>query len=168
MRRIFRGFCRNWFLMSPLHYLSSRSNLASNLRRYSYSKNDSQLSLIWGVADSAHQWYGESPTPRITDTRSRRLSPSLIRGIADSPHHWYRELAIEFFKENSPYWWYWESSNPGTIDTVSRRLPVLLSRRVADSAYHRYGKSTTPHIVESGSQRLRGSVIRGVAILRKN
>ena len=26
MRRIFWGFCRNWFLMSPLHYLSSRSD----------------------------------------------------------------------------------------------------------------------------------------------
>jgi hypothetical protein len=25
MRRIFWGFCRNRFLMSPLHYLSSRS-----------------------------------------------------------------------------------------------------------------------------------------------
>jgi hypothetical protein len=26
MRRIFWGFCRNWFLMSPLHYLLSRSD----------------------------------------------------------------------------------------------------------------------------------------------
>jgi hypothetical protein len=26
MRRIFWGFCRNWFLMDPLHYLSSRSD----------------------------------------------------------------------------------------------------------------------------------------------
>jgi hypothetical protein len=25
MRRIFWGFCRNWFLKDPLHYLSSRS-----------------------------------------------------------------------------------------------------------------------------------------------
>jgi hypothetical protein len=25
MRRIFWGFCRNWFLIDPLHYLSSRS-----------------------------------------------------------------------------------------------------------------------------------------------
>jgi hypothetical protein len=24
MRRIFWGFCRNWFLIDPLHYLSSR------------------------------------------------------------------------------------------------------------------------------------------------
>ncbi len=26
MRRIFWGFFRNWFLMSPLHYLSGRSD----------------------------------------------------------------------------------------------------------------------------------------------
>ncbi len=25
MRRIFWGFCRNWVLIDPLHYLSSRS-----------------------------------------------------------------------------------------------------------------------------------------------
>jgi hypothetical protein len=26
MRRIFWGFCRNWFLIDPLHYLSSHSD----------------------------------------------------------------------------------------------------------------------------------------------
>jgi hypothetical protein len=26
MRRIFWGFCRNWFLIDPLHFLSSRSD----------------------------------------------------------------------------------------------------------------------------------------------
>ncbi len=26
MRRIFWSFCRNWFLIDPLHYLSSRSD----------------------------------------------------------------------------------------------------------------------------------------------
>jgi hypothetical protein len=26
MRRIFWGFCRNWFLIDPLHYLSSPSD----------------------------------------------------------------------------------------------------------------------------------------------
>jgi hypothetical protein len=26
MRRIFWGFCRNWFLIDPLHYFSSRSD----------------------------------------------------------------------------------------------------------------------------------------------
>ncbi len=86
-------------------------------------------------------------TPHITDTESQLLI---------------------FLTEISLYRWYGESSTPRTSDTVSRRLPVSLSRRVTDSAYHRYGESTTPRIVESGSRRLRGSVIRGVAIQRKN
>ncbi len=120
--------------------------LASNSQRYSYSKNDSPLSPIRGVAYSAYQWYGESPTPRITDTESRLLNS---------------------LKENSLYQWYGESSTPPTSDRVSRRLPVSLSRRVADSAFHRYGESTTLRIVESESRRLRVLVIRGVTIWRK-
>ncbi len=59
--------------------------LASNLRRYSYSKNDSPLSPIWGVADSLYLWVGESTTPRITDMESRLLNffkrNSTIRGV---------------------------------------------------------------------------------------
>ncbi len=165
MRRIFWGFCRNWFLMSPLHYRTFRAVpiLALNSRRYSYSKNDSPLSPIRGVTDSLYWWCRESPTPRIVETGSRRLPASLIRGVGDSPHHRYGESAIEFLKENSLYRWYGESSTPRTSDTVSRWLPVSLSRRVADSAYHWYGESMTPRIVEWGSQRLRVSVIWGVA-----
>jgi hypothetical protein len=123
--------------------------------------------------------YGESPTPHISDTGSRQLPASLIRGVTNSPHHWYAELAtpritdmesrlLNIFKEHSPYRWYGESSTPRTSDTVSHQLPVSLSRRVADSAYHRYRESMTQRIVESGSRLLRGSVIRGVAIQRKN
>ncbi len=118
--------------------------LASNSRRYSYSKNDSLL----------HR-YGESRTLPIGDTGSRRLPISLSRGVDDSPPHWYESATpcitytesrlLNFLKENSLYRWYGESSTPRTSDTVSRWLPLSLSRRVA-------GKSTTPHIVESGSQ----------------
>ncbi len=133
--------------------------LASDSRRYSYSKNDSPLSTIQGVGDSEYQWYRESPTLRITNT---------VRGVAVSPHHWYAGSAtpritntesrlLNILKENSPYRWYGESSTPRTSETW-----------VADSVYHRYGESTTPLIVESGSWRLRGSVVRGVAIQRKN
>ncbi len=69
---------------------------------------------IWRKTPRYHR-YGESPTPRITDTRSRRLPASL--------------------KENSLYRWYGESSTPRTSDTVSRRLPVSLRRGVNDSTY---------------------------------
>jgi hypothetical protein len=143
MRRIFWGFCRNWFLVVPLHYLSSHSDFCFE---FPNSKNDSPLSPIWGVADSPHHWYAESATLRITDTESRLLN---------------------FLKENSLYRWYGESSTPGTSDTVSRRLHVRRSRGVDNSAYHWYGESLTPRIVESGSQRLRLSMIRRVAIWRK-
>jgi hypothetical protein len=37
--------------------------------------------------------YGESPTPRIVESGSRRLPASLIRGVGDSPYHRYGELA---------------------------------------------------------------------------
>jgi hypothetical protein len=163
MRRIFWGFAEIGSSWVPYTTFRAVPILASNSRRYSYSKKDSPLSPIRGVSDFAYQWYGESPTPRI----------------ADSPHHWYAESAtpritdtesrlLNFFKENSPYRWYGESSTPRTSDTVSCRLPISLSLRVADYAYHRYGESTTLRIVESVSQRLCGSVIRGVAIQRKN
>ncbi len=159
MRRIFWGFCRNWFLLSPLHYLSSHSDFGFEFaeifvfekRLPSITDTGSRrlrVSVIWGVTNSPHQWYVESPTPCITDTRSWRLTASPIRRIG--------------------YRWYGESSTHRTSDTVSCRLPVLLSRRVAGSAYHRYRESTTPCIVESGSLWLRRLVIRGVAIQGKN
>jgi hypothetical protein len=73
----------------------------------------------------------ESPTPRITDTRSRRLPASPIRRVG----HWI------FLKK------------PLRIDdTESRRLPVSLSRRVADSAYRWVGESTTLRIGDTGSR----------------
>jgi hypothetical protein len=147
MRRIFWGFCRNWFLMSPLHYLLGRSDFG---------------------LEFAEIFIFEKRLPAITNTGSRRLPVSVSRGVDDSPHHRYGESAIDFLKENSLYRWYGESATPHTSDTVSHRLPISLSWRVADSAYHRYGESTTPRIVESGSRWLRGLVIRGVAIQRKN
>jgi hypothetical protein len=155
-RWIFWGFCRNWFLRSPLHYLSSRSDFGFEFAEiFKFAKRLPAITdtgsrrlrvvVIRGVATSPHHWNVESPTPRIADTWSRRLPASPIR----------------------MYRWYWESSTPRTSDTVSHRLPISLSRRVANSAYHQYGESTTLRIVELGSRRLCGSVIRGVAIKRK-
>jgi hypothetical protein len=144
MRRISWGLSRNWFLMRPLHYLSSRSYFGFEFaeifvfekRLPAFTDMGSRrlrVSLIQGVANSPHHWYAESPTPRITDTPSRRLPASPI----------WRVVYLKFLKENSLYR-YAESSTPRTSDTASRRLPVLLSWRVADSVYHRYRESTTP------------------------
>ncbi len=139
--------------------------LASNSRRYSYSKNDSLLSPIRGVADSLYRWYGESPTPCIVELRSRRLPASLIRGVSDSPHHRYRESAIEFFLKKTLC----------IDDTESRRLPAPVIRWVAHSPYCWVGESPTPLITDTESRRLlvplsrqlHVSVIRGVAIRKK-
>jgi hypothetical protein len=41
MRRIFWGFCINWFGIGPLHYVSSRSDFDLELVEIFKSKNDS-------------------------------------------------------------------------------------------------------------------------------
>ncbi len=92
-------------------------------------------------------WCGESSTPRLNDT-----------GVADSPYHRYGESAIEFFKKKTLC----------IDDTESRQLPAPVILWVADSPYPWVGESPTPRIVESGSRRLRVSVIRGVAVRKKN
>jgi hypothetical protein len=71
MRRIFWGFCRNWFLMSSLHYLSSRSDFG-----FEFAK----IFIL------------EKRLPLITDTGSRRLGVSVIRGVANSSKISVRDL----------------------------------------------------------------------------
>ncbi len=140
--RIFLGFCINRFGIGPLHYISSRSDFGFEFSEIFLFEKRLPNSTIRGVGDSPYQQYAESATLRLNDTGSQRLSASLIRRVDDSPHHRYGESAIEFFK---------------------RKLPVSVIRRVVDSAYPWYGESPTPRIIESGSRRLRVSVIRGVA-----
>ncbi len=93
MRRIFWGFCRNWFLISPLHYLSGRSDFGSEFaeifvfekRLPAITDTGSQrlpVSLSRRVADSPYHRYGESTTPRIVESGSRRLRVSVIQGVA--------------------------------------------------------------------------------------
>ncbi len=153
MRQIFWGFCRNWFLMSPLHYLSGRSDFGFKFAEiFVYSKNDSPLSPIRGIADSPYRWYGESPTPRTVESGSRRLPASLIRRVGDSPHHRWGESAIKFFKKKALC----------IDDTESRWLPAPVIRWVADSPYPWVGESPTPRITDTESRRLRVSLSRGV------
>jgi hypothetical protein len=116
--------------------------LASNLRRYSYLKNDSPQSSIWGVADSLYRWVGEWTTPRITDTESRllnffkrKLSVSMIRRVFDSSHQWYGESPTPCSVESE------SRQLPRITDTESRRIRVSLSWGVDDSAYRWYGES---------------------------
>jgi hypothetical protein len=145
MRRIFWGFCRNWFLMSPLHYLSGHSDFGFEF---------------------AEIFVFEKWLPSITDTGSRRLPVLLSRGVDDSPHHWYAESAtlriidrksrlLNFFKENSLYRWYGESSTPPHqwyCESATPRIIESQRRRVDDSAYCWVGESTTPRIGDTGSR----------------
>ena len=150
MGRIFWGFCRNRFLMSPLHYLSDRSDFGFEFAEIFVFEKRLPDSMIRGVGDSPTQQYGESAT--LTK-----------RGVGDSPTHRYGEsttlritdtasFLLKNSIANSLYRWCGESLTPRISDAESRWLPVSLSRRVADSAYCWYGESPTPRIVESGSR----------------
>ncbi len=163
MRRIFWGFCRNLFLMSPLHYLSGCSNFGFEFAEIFIFEKWLPLLPIQGVADSPYQWYRESPTPRIFDTRSRQLPVSLIRGVRDSPHYRYGESAFEFFKRklsvsmirrviDSPHQWYGESPTPLIVESESRWLRISPIRRVDDSAYRWVRESMTLRIGDTGSR----------------
>ncbi len=44
------------------------------------------VTVIRRVVNSGYRWYGESPTPRIVESGSRRLRLLLIRRVADSPY----------------------------------------------------------------------------------
>ncbi len=159
MRRIFWGFCRNWFLMSTLHYLSGRSDFAFEFteifvfekRLPAITDTGSRrlsVSVIRGGADSTYRWVGVSTTPCITDTQGRRLPASPIRRLG---------------------YWIFKKKTLCIDDTESRRLSAPVIRWVADSPYHwvgvddseyhRFGESTTPRIVESTTPRIgdRGS-----------
>jgi hypothetical protein len=131
MRRIFWGFCRNWFLLSPLHYLSGCSDIGFEfVEIFTFEKGlpaitDTgsrrlSVSVIRGVDDSQHHWYAESPTPRITDTESRLLN----------------------LKKNSLYRWYCELPTPSIVESESRQLRVSPIRIVDDFAYPWVGEST--------------------------
>ncbi len=133
MRRIFRGFCRNWFLMSHTTFRAVPI-LASKSRRYSDSKKGHLAITNTGSRRLRVSVMRDSPTPRITDNQSWRLPESLLRREG----YW--------IKKNSLYRWYRESSTPRTSDTVSRWFPVSLSWKVVNSAYHQFGEWTTPHI----------------------
>jgi hypothetical protein len=59
MWRIFWGFCRNWFLKDPLHYLSSHSDFGFKFEEiFVIEKRLSDLASL-GVGDSPTRLVGE-------------------------------------------------------------------------------------------------------------
>jgi hypothetical protein len=84
MRRIFWGFCRNWFLIDPLHYLSSRSDFVFEFAEiFIVEKQLPNLFRLWLqiCADIRNR----KTTPRLGESAPLRLG----------------ELAFECLQENS-------------------------------------------------------------------
>jgi hypothetical protein len=71
MRRIFWGFCRNWFLIDPLHYLSSCSDYSFEFADIFVIEKRLPNSASRGVGDSSTGRVGESTTIRLGELGSR-------------------------------------------------------------------------------------------------
>ncbi len=123
IRRIFWGFCRNWFLIDPLHYLLSRFDFGFEFPEIFVIENDSRTRRV-----------GELVTLRLTESGSRWLTESASRGVDVSPS---RRVGFRMFK-----WKFGESE--------SRRLPDSASRKVANSPTRRVKESSTPRLAELG------------------
>ncbi len=77
MRRIFWGFCRNWFLIDPLHYFSSLSHF------------DFEFAEIFIVGELASRGVANSPTQRVRES-SWWVGESLFKFFIN--YHWFSEL----------------------------------------------------------------------------
>ncbi len=135
MRRIFWGFCRNWFLMSTLHYLSSRSDFGFEFAEIFVFEKWLPAITDTGSRRLRISVIRGSPTPRITDTRSRQLSVLMIRRVVNSTHQWYGE-----------------SPTPRIVESESRWLCVSPIRRVD------FGIWISPRIQSKNRNGLKGSV----------
>ncbi len=75
MRRIFWGFCRIWFLIDPLHYLSSRSDFGFEFAEISVIEKQ--------LPDSASRWVGFWMFKRkLGKSESQRLPDLASQGVA--------------------------------------------------------------------------------------
>ncbi len=71
MRRIFWGFCRNWVLIDPIHYLSSRSAFGFEFAEIFVIEKRLPDSVSRGVGDSQTRQVGESLTLQLGESGSR-------------------------------------------------------------------------------------------------
>jgi hypothetical protein len=86
MRWIFWGFCRNWFLIDPLHYLSSHSDFGF---------------VFAGL--------GESGSRQLSDSASRGVDNSPNRRVGESAFECLKENSASQRVGNSPTWQVGES-----------------------------------------------------------
>jgi hypothetical protein len=111
----FWSFCRNWFLIDPLYYLSSCSDFGFEfaeiftIKKWLPDSASPRLSSAsWGVADSNSSsrwvndsltcWVGESAFECLKENSARqRVVESPSRQVGESPW-WGGESLFEFFK----------------------------------------------------------------------
>ncbi len=128
MRQIFWGFCRDWFLMSSLHYLSSHSEFG-----FAFAEI---LEIKKGLSDSL----------------SRGVDNSPIRPVGESSNHKLGESANEFLKENSLHRWAGELPTPRLGESVSLQVSDLPSQWVVDFPTRQIGESVTLRLGKSVSR----------------
>jgi hypothetical protein len=81
MRRIFWGFCRNWVLIDPLHYLSSRSAFGFEFAEIFVIEKRLPDSMSRGVADSPTRGVDDSPTRRVRESAFECLKEKLGESV---------------------------------------------------------------------------------------
>jgi hypothetical protein len=119
MRRIFWGFCINWFLMDPLHYLLSRSDFGFEF---------AEIFVI---------------EKQLPDSASRQLSDSASQGISNSPTRQVGESTFECLKENLASRRVGDSLTGRVWELLTPRLGELLTPRLATPPTRRVGEWMT-------------------------
>jgi hypothetical protein len=81
MRRIFWGFCRNWVLIDPLHYLESCSAFGFEFAEIFVIEKRLPDSASRPICDSPNRQVGESLTLRLGESGNQRLTDSPSWGV---------------------------------------------------------------------------------------
>jgi hypothetical protein len=79
MRWIFWGFCRNWFLIDPLHYLSSRSDFG-----FEFGGDIRNQKTTPRLGESVTLRVGESATLRVGDSMTLLVGESMTHRLGES------------------------------------------------------------------------------------
>jgi hypothetical protein len=127
MRWIFWDFCRNWFLIDPVHYLSSRSNFGFKF---------AEIFVI-------EKQLSDLASRRLYDVASWRLSDSASRGVDVSPR---RRVGFRIFKTKLG-----ESESQRLLDSESQQLLDSESQRLLVSESRGVTNSPTPRVRQSSA-----------------
>ncbi len=87
MKRIFCFFCRNWFLIDPLHYLSSRSNFGFEFAEIFVIENDSPTRRAGKAAESG-ECDGKRGRQRTVESVTTKRKASYSGDCNDKRGRW--------------------------------------------------------------------------------